>query len=272
MIQGTLHEKADRARRILRDLDSVVVAFSGGVDSTLLLRLASESLGERCLALTAVSPSLSTREREEAARLARNMNVRHLEVEAHELDRPDYVANGLLRCYHCKNELFDLCFKTAEDLAFKAVVYGATRDDLGEHRPGMRSARERGVRAPLLEADLGKDEIRALSKELGLSTFDKPALACLASRIPFGTPVSEERLRRIDAAEESLRELGFHDVRVRFHDQIARIEVGAAEWPRLLDPGVRTQVTKGIQAAGFRFVTLDLEPFRSGRLAEVRDR
>ena len=272
MNERTLLDKADVARRILRDLDSVVVAFSGGVDSTLLLRLARETLGDRCVALTAVSPSLSTREREDAARLAQSMDARHLEIDAHELDRPDYVANGVLRCYHCKSELFDLCFKAAEDLGLSAVVYGATRDDLGEHRPGMQAARERGARAPLLEADLGKEEIRELSRMLGLPTSDKPALACLASRIPFGTAVSEERLRRIDVAEESLRELGFYDVRVRFHEQIARIEVGAEEWHRLLDPQVRARVTAGIQAAGFRFVTLDLEPFRSGRLAEVRDR
>jgi pyridinium-3,5-biscarboxylic acid mononucleotide sulfurtransferase len=269
MVDLALLNKADEARRILRELDRVVVAFSGGVDSTLLLHLAQESLGDRCVAVTAVSPSLSGRERREAARLARHIGARHLEIESHELDRPDYAANGPTRCYHCKTELFEICFKTARDLGFSSVVYGATRDDVGEYRPGMNAARERGVRAPLLEAEMGKADIRALSDALDLPTADKPALACLASRIPFGTPVSEDRLLRVERAEDALRDLGFHDVRVRFHGEVARIEVGVAEWNRLLDPELRRQIAKHVREAGFRFVALDLEPFRSGRLVEV---
>jgi len=271
MVDIALRNKADAARRILRELDTVVVAFSGGVDSTLLLRLAQESLGDRCVAVTAVSPSLSTRERKDAATLARRIGARHLEIDSHELDRPDYAANGPSRCYHCKTELFEICFATARDLGFSSVVYGATKDDMGEFRPGMNAARERGVRAPLLEAGLGKADIRALSRALDLPTADKPALACLASRIPFGTTVSEDRLRRVEAAEDVLRDLGFHDVRVRFHGDVARIEVGSAEWQRLLDPELRRQIGTRVRQAGFRFVALDLEPFKSGRLVEAQD-
>src|SRR5262245_27975820 len=227
MVDMALWNKADEARRILRELDTVVVAFSGGVDSTLLLRLAQESLGDRCVAVTAVSPSLSARERKDAADLARRIGARHLEIDSHELDRPDYAANGPARCYHCKTELFEICFETAHTLGFSNVVYGATKDDVGEFRPGMNAARERGVRAPLLEADMSKTDIRTLSRALDLPTADKPALACLASRIPFGTAVSEDRLRQVEQAEEGLRDLGFRDVRVRFHGDVARIEVGA---------------------------------------------
>jgi uncharacterized protein len=270
MVDLTTLSKADEARRILRELDTVVVAFSGGVDSTLLLRLAQDSLGDRCVAVTAISPSLSERERREAADLARRIGARHLEIDSHELDRPDYVANGPTRCYHCKTELFEICFRTARDLGFSSVVYGATRDDVGEYRPGMNAARERGVRAPLLEAGMGKADIRALSHALDLPTADKPALACLASRIPFGTTVSEDRLHRIERAEDALRDLGFHDVRVRFHDEVARIEVGAAEWTRFSDPELRRRIAAQVRSAGFRFVTLDMEPFRSGRLVEVQ--
>jgi len=271
MVDLAVLNKADEARRILRDLDRVVVAFSGGVDSTLLLRLAQDSLGDRCVAVTAISPSLSDRERREAAQLARRIGARHLEIESHELDRPEYAANGPARCYHCKTELFEICLKTARDLGFSSVVYGATRDDMGDYRPGMNAARERGVRAPLLEAGMGKDDIRALSHAFDLPTADKPALACLASRIPFGTPVSEDRLRRVERAEDALRDLGFHDVRVRFHGEVARIEVGAAEWTRLLDSELRRRIATQVRDAGFRFVALDVEPFRSGRLVEVQD-
>jgi pyridinium-3,5-biscarboxylic acid mononucleotide sulfurtransferase len=271
MVEVALRNKADEARRILRELDAVVVAFSGGVDSTLLLSLARESLGDRCVAVTAISPSLSARERKDAADLARRIGARHLEIDSHELDRPDYAANGPARCYHCKTELFEICFATARSLGFSSVVYGATKDDVGEFRPGMNAARERGVRAPLLEAGMGKADIRALSRALDLPTAEKPALACLASRIPFGTPVSEDRLRKVERAEDVLRDLGFCEVRVRFHGDVARIEVGALEWNRLLDPDLRRDVARRVRGAGFRFVALDVEPFRSGRLVEARD-
>jgi pyridinium-3,5-biscarboxylic acid mononucleotide sulfurtransferase len=272
MVDVTVMNKADHAQRILRELEGAVVAFSGGVDSTLLLWLARESLGDRCVAVTAVSPSLPERERRDAADLARRLGARHLEIASHELDRPEYAANGPARCYHCKTELFEICVRTARDLGLPSVVYGATRDDVGDYRPGMNAARERGVRAPLLEAGLGKDEIRALSRAFDLPTSGKPALACLASRIPFGTPVSGERLRRIEAAEELLRDLGFLEVRVRFHGEVARIEVGASEWNRFSDPELRRKIAQGVRNAGFRFVALDVEPFRSGRLVEVQDR
>jgi uncharacterized protein len=258
--------KHQAALDVLRSLGGAVVAFSAGVDSTLLLRLAKDALGDRCVALTAISPSLPAREREEAESLAASIGVRHICRESRELERPGFAANPTNRCYTCKSELFDLCFEEAERSGFEAVVYGATVDDLGDHRPGMTAARERGARAPLLEAGLGKDEIRALSRELGLSTWDKPAMACLSSRFPYGTAIDAQRLGRVERAEEALRREGFRELRVRFHGDIARVELGRAEWPRLVDPATRDRVAQAIRDAGFRFVALDLEPYRSGRL------
>jgi uncharacterized protein len=222
--------------------------------------------------VTAVSASLSAKERQEAVDLARRIGTKHREVESREMERPGYSANGPARCYFCKSELFDLCDRIAGELGFPYVIYGATRDDQADHRPGMAAARERGVRAPLLEAGLGKEEIRNLSRALGLPTWDKPALACLASRIPTGTPVTPERLRRVEEAEDVLRREGFREVRVRYHEDVARIELGSEEWGRLADPMLRERVDQGIRDAGFRFVALDLLPYRSGRLHEVRDR
>jgi uncharacterized protein len=267
-----LETKTERVRDILRSLEGAVVAFSGGVDSTLLLCLAQEVLGDRCVAVTAISPSLSAKERQEAVDLARRIGAKHREIESRELDRPGYSANSSARCYFCKSELFDLCGRIAGELEFPFVIYGATHDDLADHRPGMRAARQRGVRAPLLEAGLGKEEIRSLSRSFGLPTWNKPALACLASRIPTGTPVTLERLLRVERAEEALRREGFLEVRVRFHEDVARIELGGEEWGRLADATLRERVDRGIREAGFRFVALDLLPYRSGRLHEVQDR
>jgi uncharacterized protein len=256
------------ALEILQSLEGAVVAFSGGVDSTLLLHLAHQALGDRCVALTAVSPSLPLRERREAENLARQIGVAHELVESRELDRTGFTANASNRCYFCKSELFDHCFEAASRHGFFTVLYGATRDDLGDHRPGMAAARERGARAPLLEADLGKEEIRDLSRELGLSTWDKPAMACLSSRFPYGTRISAERLGRVERAEEVLHREGLRRFRVRYHGEVARVEADPEAWTLLGDPERRARITAGILAAGFRFVTLDLEPFRSGRLNE----
>jgi uncharacterized protein len=247
----------------------VVVAFSGGVDSALLLKLAHEALGSRCVALTAVSPSLPERERADARAIAGNIGAEHLWIETNELDRPGFAENPTNRCYFCKSELFEHCFEASERLGLPTVLYGATADDVGDHRPGMAAARERGARAPLLEVGLGKEEIRALSRHLGLATWNKPAMACLSSRFPYGTSIDAERLGRVERAEEALRREGFRELRVRFHDDVARIEVAREEWLRLTEPELRDRVAAAIREAGFRYVALDLEPFRSGRLNEA---
>jgi len=265
---SAIEAKEHRVLEILRSLGGTVVAFSGGVDSTLLLSLAQEALGDRCVALTAVSPSLPERERSEARDLARDMGVRHLWLESAELDRPGFVENPTNRCYFCKSELFDLCFDTAAKLDLPTVIYGATTDDLGDHRPGMGAARERGARAPLLEAELGKEEIRLLSRRRGLRTWNKPAMACLSSRFPYGTAIDEEKLGRVEQAEDVLHAEGFRNLRVRFHGDVARVELARDEWLRLTDPETRDRVAAAIREAGFRYVALDLEPFRSGRLNE----
>ena len=252
----------------IQKLDGAVVAFSGGVDSTLLLRLAHEALGDRALALTTVSESLPARERAEAEALAREIGVEHLWVASNELERPGFAENPTNRCYFCKSELFDLAFQVARERDLPAVLYGATADDTGDHRPGMVAAREQGAIAPLLEAGLGKEAIRALSSHLGLATWNEQAMSCLSSRFPYGTSISGARLAQVEAAEEILRREGFREIRVRYHDAIARIEVGQAEWLRLTDPETRDRVEAGIREAGFRYVALDLAPFRSGRLNE----
>jgi uncharacterized protein len=265
-MDADLRRKHQAVLDVLGALDGAVVAFSGGVDSTLLLRLGRDALNDRCVALTAVSPSFPERERREAETLARSLGVRHVWVESKELERGPYARNPSNRCYFCRSELFDHCFHVMRDLGLGHVVYGATVDDLGDHRPGMQAAKERGVRAPLLEAGLTKAEIRALSRRLELPTWDKPAMACLSSRIPTGVPITRERLGRVEQAENALRDEGLREVRVRFHGETARIEVGEAEWGRFAEPALRRRVARALHGAGFRFVTLDLMPYQSGRL------
>jgi uncharacterized protein len=241
-----------------------VVAFSGGVDSTFLLAVAVECLGENALAVTGVSSSLAASERDEAETLARRLGARHRWIETGEMDQPGYVANAPDRCYHCKADLFGRLQALAHAEGYAWVVEGANLDDLGDHRPGRQAAREQGVRSPLLEAGLTKAAIRELSRALGLPTWEKPAMACLASRIPHGIPVTIERLGQVERAEAALRGLGFRSVRVRHHETIARIELPPDERARLLDPTLGDEVVRAIKAVGYQYVVVDLEGYRPG--------
>jgi pyridinium-3,5-biscarboxylic acid mononucleotide sulfurtransferase len=257
-------DKYDRLLLILRGMESVLVAFSGGVDSTLLARAAKDALGDRALLVTADSETYPSAELAEAQRLGEFLGLRHLVVRTRELDNPEYARNGASRCFFCKEELFETLQPIAAREGVRTLVYGANVDDLGDHRPGMQSARQRGVRAPLIEAGLGKDEIRALSRTLGLPTWDKPSFACLSSRFQYGDPITADKLRRVDAAEAFVRSLGFRQFRVRHHDRLARLEIPLAEIPRLWQDGHRERILERFRELGWVYVAVDLAGFQSG--------
>jgi uncharacterized protein len=256
-------------KKILEECERVIVAFSGGVDSTLVLRAAQDALGDRVLAVTGRSPAVPSWEIEEAMDLARGMGASHRILETEELSRSEYVRNAPDRCYHCKTELFEKLERLAEEESFRWVVDGTNLDDLGDHRPGMRARREHRVRSPLVEAGMTKEDVRRCSREYGLPTADKPAFACLASRFPYGTPVTLEGLKRVEAAEKVIRDLGFRQFRVRHHGDVARLEVEPTELTRAFDAEVRARIVRGLRGAGYRYVSLDLEGYRAGSLNEV---
>ncbi len=260
-----LTAKEEDLRRDLSRHDGLVVAFSGGVDSTYLLAVGLEVLGAGCVAATAVSPSLAPSEREAARALARQLGATHLEVVTHEGQRPAYVANGPDRCYHCKDELFERLAPLVE--CYGAVAVGTIVDDLGDHRPGQQAARERGVLTPLADAGMTKRDVRAASRALGLPTADKPAQACLASRVAYGLPVTPERLERIARAETWLRQRGFRELRVRDHGEIARVEVPVGELAALAS--LAQSLDGALRALGWRFVTIDAGGLRSGSMNEL---
>ncbi|HSU89907.1 MAG TPA: ATP-dependent sacrificial sulfur transferase LarE [Sporolactobacillaceae bacterium] len=264
----TVDAKLARMREILAPMRSVIVAFSGGVDSTFVLKVAYETLGDRVLALTTTSPTMPDEDRESALAMAQVIGARHLVVESNELEIPGYSANPLNRCYLCKHNLFTICEAKAAELGIDNIVDGLNLDDLHDYRPGMQAASEKRVRHPLVEAELSKAEIRELSRAMELPTWDRPASPCLSSRFPYGTEITPEGLAKVAAGERLLHAMGFKVARVRFHGEVARLELERSEIARIFEPQLRDTVDREFKKIGFRFVAIDLKGFRSGSLNE----
>jgi uncharacterized protein len=266
---SALADKGRRLQEILAGYESALIAFSGGVDSAYLAVAAAAALGPRALAVTADSPSYPDTHRRLALSIASDFGFPHEIIHTDELARPEYRANPANRCYYCKDELYGRLKALAVERGFAVIVDGNNADDRGDYRPGRQAAREHGVRSPLDEADLTKDDIRALAKAAGMKSWDEPASACLSSRIPYGNEVSNEVLRQIEQAEDVLRTLGFRVFRVRHHDTVARLEVARSEMARALDPEINTQIVAALKGLGYQYVSLDLQGYRLGSLNEA---
>lgn len=263
--------KEERLRQIFRELDSVIVAYSGGVDSSYVAYVANLELGPRAVCITGQSASLPGYQRAEIDRVVKKFGFQHEVIQTEELDNPDYRANSPNRCFFCKDELYSKLESIARTRGVKSIVDGSTIDDLGDFRPGRQAAAQHAVRSPLIEAGLSKSEVRELSRRVSLPTWDKPASPCLSSRIAYGTAVTIERLSKVDRGEEILREFGFREFRVRHHDQLVRLEIAPAEMDRVLRKELIGELAKRFRELGFKYVTLDLEGFRSGSMNEVLD-
>ena len=267
--EKSVEEKRQQLVNIINDMGSVIVAYSGGVDSAFLAAVAHEVLGDKALSVTANSPSLAPSELEDAIALATDQEIHYEIIETKETEREDYQANNQDRCFFCKDELYSHLIKFADQRGYTVITNGTNVDDLGDYRPGLEAAKQYGVRSPLVEADLTKQDIRDLSKEMGLPTWDKPAQACLSSRIPYGTMVTVEALTRIAKAEHFLRSKGFKQLRVRHHETVARIEIEPKDFQALLDESVRNEITEYFKSIGYSYVTMDMNGFRSGSLNEI---
>jgi len=265
----TFETKLAALRTLLRELGSALVCYSGGTDSAFLLTVATSELGERAIGLTALSPSLAQTERADAERIARSIGAVHRFVETREFERPEYTANGPDRCLHCKTALYQVAEQKRREWGLSAILNGTNVDDLGDYRPGNLAAEKAGVRSPLVDLGFTKADVRAAARSLGLDVWDKPAAACLSSRIPYGTSVTPERLAQVEQLEATLRELGFGQLRVRWHRELARIELDLSELERALLPEVRERILEAGKSCGFTFVTLDLAGYRQGSHNEL---